>query len=37
MFELNDKKTGGSFYIQSKIVRARERLESEYASKKPSD
>ena len=27
MFEANDTGKGGSFYLQSKIVRARERLE----------
>lgn len=30
MFAQNDRKAGGSFYLQSKIVRARERLEMEY-------
>lgn len=29
MFEANDPKKGGSFYLQSKIYRARERLEKE--------
>ena len=27
LFKLNDRKTGGSFYLQSKVVRARETLE----------
>ncbi len=27
MFKANDSRTGGSFYLQSKIVRARERIE----------
>ena len=26
---MNDKKAGGSFYLQSKVVRAKERLEWE--------
>jgi hypothetical protein len=26
---VNDRKTGGSFYLQSKIVRAREALEAQ--------
>lgn len=29
LFDLNDPKQGGSFYLQSKILRARERIESE--------
>ena len=29
LFDANDPKNGGSFYLQSKILRARERLESE--------
>lgn len=29
MFEANDRKNGGSFYIQSKIYRAKERLDQE--------
>lgn len=29
LFEANDKSKGGSFYIQSKIVRAKERLDLE--------
>ena len=29
LFDSNDPKKGGSFYLQSKILRARERLESE--------
>lgn len=27
MFKANDRQAGGSFYLQSKIVRARERIE----------
>ena len=30
LFEMNDRLKGGSFYLQSKVVRARERLEIEY-------
>lgn len=29
LFERNDPKKGGSFYLQSKVYRARERLEAE--------
>lgn len=29
LFDLNDPKTGGSFYLQSKVLRARERIELE--------
>jgi len=29
LFDLNDPKNGGSFYLQSKILRARERIERE--------
>lgn len=29
LFDLNDPKNGGSFYLQSKILRARERIEME--------
>ncbi|KAK7096723.1 mitochondrial import inner membrane translocase subunit Tim16-like isoform X2 [Littorina saxatilis] len=29
LFNANDKSKGGSFYIQSKVVRAKERIESE--------
>lgn len=29
LFEVNDKKNGGSFYIQSKVYRAKERLDQE--------
>ncbi|XP_067089824.1 mitochondrial import inner membrane translocase subunit tim16 [Osmerus mordax] len=29
LFKVNDKAVGGSFYIQSKVVRAKERLEEE--------
>ncbi|KAI8803651.1 Pam16-domain-containing protein [Cladochytrium replicatum] len=33
MFKANDPKEGGSFYIQSKVVRARERFELEMTKK----
>ncbi|CAG0905224.1 unnamed protein product [Darwinula stevensoni] len=29
LFKANDKSKGGSFYIQSKVVRAKERLDQE--------
>ncbi|KAL5606554.1 uncharacterized protein BROUX77_003747 [Berkeleyomyces rouxiae] len=29
LFDANDPKKGGSFYLQSKVVRAKERLEAE--------
>lgn len=29
LFDVNDKAKGGSFYIQSKVVRAKERLDQE--------
>ncbi|XP_066497835.1 coronin-7 isoform X2 [Hoplias malabaricus] len=29
LFKVNDKAVGGSFYLQSKVVRAKERLEEE--------
>ncbi|KZZ93983.1 mitochondrial import inner membrane translocase subunit tim-16 [Ascosphaera apis ARSEF 7405] len=29
LFDLNDPEKGGSFYLQSKILRARERIEAE--------
>ncbi|KAJ1984496.1 mitochondrial import inner membrane translocase subunit TIM16 [Dimargaris cristalligena] len=35
LFKMNDSKKGGSFYLQSKIVRAKERLELEMAKKEP--
>ncbi|KAF7665497.1 hypothetical protein LDENG_00140730 [Lucifuga dentata] len=30
LFKVNDKSVGGSFYLQSKVVRAKERLDEEY-------
>ncbi|XP_031566078.1 mitochondrial import inner membrane translocase subunit tim16-B-like isoform X2 [Actinia tenebrosa] len=29
LFKINDKKAGGSFYLQSKVVRAKERIDEE--------
>lgn len=29
LFEMNDRKHGGSFYLQSKVFRAKERLDQE--------
>lgn len=34
LFNANDKSKGGSFYLQSKIVRAKERLEQELENEK---
>ncbi|KAM8825191.1 mitochondrial import inner membrane translocase subunit TIM16-like isoform X3 [Synchiropus splendidus] len=34
LFKANDKSVGGSFYIQSKVVRAKERLEEELSIQK---
>ncbi|KAJ1725558.1 mitochondrial import inner membrane translocase subunit TIM16 [Coemansia erecta] len=34
LFDANDPKKGGSFYLQSKIVRARERIEMHWAQEK---
>ncbi|KAL1122615.1 hypothetical protein AAG570_002942 [Ranatra chinensis] len=31
LFAVNDKSKGGSFYLQSKVVRAKERLDQELA------
>lgn len=33
LFQINDKSKGGSFYLQSKIFRAKERLDKELANK----
>ena len=35
LFEVNDKSKGGSFYIQSKVFRAKERLDEELKLKEP--
>ena len=29
LFQVNDKSKGGSFYVQSKVVRAKERIDQE--------
>ncbi|KAJ2230825.1 mitochondrial import inner membrane translocase subunit TIM16 [Coemansia sp. RSA 1722] len=34
MFEANDPKKGGSIYLQSKVIRARERIEMHWAQEK---
>ncbi len=34
LFKVNDKSKGGSFYLQSKVIRAKERLDQELAPKK---
>lgn len=34
LFDVNDKSRGGSFYIQSKVVRAKERIDQELAKSK---
>lgn len=33
LFNINDKTKGGSFYLQSKIYRAKERLDKEISNK----
>ena len=33
LFEANDRKNGGSFYLQSKVFRAKERLDQELGRK----
>lgn len=33
LFKMNDKAKGGSFYLQSKVFRAKERVEEELASR----
>lgn len=33
LFSINDKAKGGSFYLQSKIYRAKERLDKEVCNK----
>lgn len=33
LFDSNDPKKGGSFYLQSKVLRAREKLEGEIRAK----
>lgn len=34
LFDMNDPKNGGSFYLQSKVLRARERIELEVRQRK---
>lgn len=34
LFAVNDKAKGGSFYIQSKVFRAKERIDQEFKSQK---
>lgn len=34
LFDINDKKKGGSFYLQSKVFRAKERLDEELGDQK---
>ncbi|KAM3962145.1 mitochondrial import inner membrane translocase subunit Tim16 [Aphomia sociella] len=36
LFTVNDKAKGGSFYLQSKIVRAKERIDAEFKEKQTS-
>ncbi|XP_055639639.1 mitochondrial import inner membrane translocase subunit Tim16 [Toxorhynchites rutilus septentrionalis] len=35
LFQVNDKSKGGSFYLQSKVFRAKERIDQEYKANKP--
>ncbi|XP_012268959.1 mitochondrial import inner membrane translocase subunit Tim16 [Athalia rosae] len=35
LMEANDKSKGGSFYLQSKVVRAKERIDQELQSQQP--
>ncbi|XP_038207388.1 mitochondrial import inner membrane translocase subunit Tim16 [Zerene cesonia] len=37
LFNVNDKSKGGSFYLQSKIVRAKERIDTEMKDKQTQD
>ncbi|XP_045504130.1 mitochondrial import inner membrane translocase subunit Tim16 [Colias croceus] len=37
LFNVNDKSKGGSFYLQSKIVRAKERIDTEFKDKQTQD
>ncbi|OWK07115.1 hypothetical protein Celaphus_00016891 [Cervus elaphus hippelaphus] len=37
LFKVNDRSVGGSFYLQSKVVRAKERLEEELRIQVPED
>lgn len=35
LFQVNDKSKGGSFYLQSKVFRAKERIDQELKASKP--
>lgn len=35
LFQVNDKAKGGSFYLQSKVFRAKERIDQELKAQKP--
>lgn len=35
LFKVNDKSKGGSFYLQSKVFRAKERIDQELKASKP--
>lgn len=35
LFQMNDKSKGGSFYLQSKVFRAKERIDEEIKNKPP--
>lgn len=37
LFKMNDKASGGSFYLQSKIYRAKERIDEELKTHKPKE
>ncbi|XP_058449463.1 mitochondrial import inner membrane translocase subunit Tim16 [Malaya genurostris] len=37
LFQVNDKAKGGSFYLQSKVFRAKERIDQELKASKPPD
>ncbi|KAL8175241.1 UNVERIFIED_CONTAM: mitochondrial import inner membrane translocase subunit TIM16 [Gekko kuhli] len=37
LFKVNDKSVGGSFYLQSKVVRAKERLDDELQIQSPQE
>lgn len=37
LFNANDKAQGGSFYLQSKIVRAKERIDTEFKTHEPKE
>lgn len=37
LFHTNEKSKGGSFYLQSKVFRAKERIDDEFAETKQTD